>query len=122
MLLLQVLASVLAPEQLEPPKHDRRRSDLPFPQVLVQLVQDPQFDHATTAVSVTDIKPQNTPTHAPGQVLLLHGCSSTLAPEQLDLPKQVRRLLVLPPPQLLVHIAQDPQSDQVTSAATDIRL
>ena len=54
-LLLHTLASALAPEQLEPPKHERRRSDLPFPQLFVQLLHNPQFDQVTTAV--TDIQP-----------------------------------------------------------------
>ena len=51
-LLLHTLASVLAPEQLELPKHERCRLDLPPPQLFVQLVHDSQFDQVTTAVSL----------------------------------------------------------------------
>ena len=49
-LLLHTLAPVLAPEQLDPPKHERCRLDLPPPQLFVQLVHDPQVDQVTTAV------------------------------------------------------------------------
>ena len=48
-LLLHTLASVLAPKQLDPPVHERCLLDLPPPQLLVQVVQDPQFDQVTSA-------------------------------------------------------------------------
>ena len=46
---LHHLASLRSPGQAEPPKQERCRSDLPLPQLLVQLVQDPQLDQVTTA-------------------------------------------------------------------------
>ena len=51
MLVLHHLVSLRSAEQVEPLKHERYRSDLPLPQVFVQLVQDPQFDQVITAVS-----------------------------------------------------------------------
>ena len=62
----------------------------------------------------------NITTHKPGQALLLHSLSSTLTPEQLVTrpPMHERLLLDLPPPQLLLQPFQDPQLDQLASAAT----
>ena len=48
-LVLHHLASLRSPEQVEPPEQERYRSDLPLPQLLVQLVQDPQLDQVTTS-------------------------------------------------------------------------
>ena len=50
-------------------------------------------------------------TQTPGQVLLLHGRSSTLSPEQALPPVHERSLLDRPPPQLLLQLLQDSQFD-----------
>ena len=50
-LLLHSLSSTLTPEQLKAPVHERCLFDLPPPQLLVQVVQDPQFDHLTSAAT-----------------------------------------------------------------------
>ena len=46
-LLLQSLVSVPSPVQPDPPLHERCLSDLPPPQLLLQLLQDPQLDQVT---------------------------------------------------------------------------
>ena len=126
-MLLHHLASLPSPGQVEPPEHERYRSDLPLPQVFVQLDQDPQVDQLASAVNKPfDQKTHrvcdnyNITTHPPGQALLLHSLSSTLTPEQVVArpPMQERLLLDLPPPQLLLQPFQDPQLDQLASAAT----
>ena len=48
-LVLHDLASLRSPGQVDPSEHERYRSDLPLPQLLVQLVQDPQLDQVTSA-------------------------------------------------------------------------
>ena len=48
-LVLHHFDSLWSPGQAEPPKHERYRSDLPLPQLFVQLDQDPQFDQVTSA-------------------------------------------------------------------------
>jgi len=105
-LLLQSLVSVPSPVQPDPPLHERCLSDLPPPQLLLQLLQDPQLDQVT----VTE------------QVLLLHSRSSTLSPEQAVPPAHERCLLNRPPPQLLLQLVQGPQFDHLTSAGQEFLL
>ena len=119
-MLLHHLASLPSPGQVEPPEHERYRSDLPLPQVFVQLDQDPQVDQLASAV--TDMLRQYPYQYQiPGHLLLLHTFSSTLAPEQLVPPVQDRCLLDFPPLQVVLQAVQDPQLDHFTSAATEDR-
>ena len=60
--------------------------------------------------------------NTPGQLLGLHRLSALMTPEQPTPPGQVRCLLEIPPPQLLLQLLQDSQLDHVTSSAIhDIR-
>jgi len=94
-LVLHDLASLRSPGQVDPSEHERYRSDLPLPQLLVQLVQDPQLDQVTSA----------------GQLLGLQSLSALMTPEQPTPPGQLLPLLDFPPPQLLLQLLQDSQFD-----------
>jgi len=98
LLVLHSLSAFMTPEQPTPPGHVLSLLDFPPPQILLQLLQDPQFDHLTSA----------------GQVLLLQSLVSVPSPVQPDPPLHERCLSDLPPPQLLLQLLQDPQLDQVT--------
>ena len=84
---LHHLASLRSPGQAEPPKQERCRSDLPLPQLLVQLVQDPQLDQVTTAEEVNMLgKPSiekvcfllGIAPYKSGNLVLFFGCEKRL--------------------------------------------